>query len=296
MKTVSSFSGGKSSAYMTIHWPTDFILFACVLTEDPKMAPKDPGILRECQKRIPGFVASAEVEQTLVNVLRLEQMLGREITWVCAYESDYWLMSDTENWLPKPLTFDHLNKSINGLPGYAQRFCTTHLKVRALFWHIYLNILDAEETPCLMDIGFRVDEAHRAESTNKCERMRERFPKFCNVNAKDKKNKQKWETIEYRAFNFPMIEAGIDKFDVMKFWKNKGWKWPRYSNCAHCFFSREEELREKALLYPEHINWAVNQERKIGKQWRPKPLDVILETPPNESLFDTQQFSCFCTD
>jgi hypothetical protein len=69
MKTITALSGGKSSAYMWLHNPTDYCLFSLALTSDPATAPKDSGLLREVQCRIPGFVGTTESELTLKNLL-----------------------------------------------------------------------------------------------------------------------------------------------------------------------------------------------------------------------------------
>lgn len=51
MKTVTSVSGGKTSAMMALEFPTDHYIFAVVLTDHKLSAPKDKGLLRECQDR-----------------------------------------------------------------------------------------------------------------------------------------------------------------------------------------------------------------------------------------------------
>lgn len=78
MKTVTSVSGGKTSAMMAVEYPTDHYIFAVVLTDQIEVAPKDKGLLRECQDRIPHFKASRELDQALINVLRLEQLIGKK--------------------------------------------------------------------------------------------------------------------------------------------------------------------------------------------------------------------------
>jgi hypothetical protein len=97
MKSVTSVSGGKTSAMMALEFPTDHYIFAVVLTDHQPSAPKDKGLLRECQNRIPWFVASHEADLTLLNMLRLEQELGRRIDWVASqYSLDRYLWQDTD--------------------------------------------------------------------------------------------------------------------------------------------------------------------------------------------------------
>lgn len=99
MQTVTSLSGGKTSSMMALQFPTDHYIFAVVLTDQPEAAPKDSGLLRECQSRIPHFRASRELDLTLSNILDLEQLIGKPIDWVAA-----------------PFTFDELVKQSTDYP------------------------------------------------------------------------------------------------------------------------------------------------------------------------------------
>ena len=300
MYSVTSLSGGKSSAYMRIHWPTDYTLFACVLTDDPSMAPKDPGVLREVQRRIPGFVGTTELELTLVNLLKLEEMLGEPITWVCAYEGQHgpgW-MTDKEQggWLPKPLTFDSVIRHGVGLPDKTKRWCTDELKVRAIWWYIHNHILDSPDDLVWMHIGYRADEQHRWEKLRRCEANQIKYPTHCPVDAKDKLQKHRHRVHEYRIPHCPMIDAGIDRLDVMKFWADKGWQWPLVSNCAHCFYHNDTELQHVYERYPQYLDWAIQMEHERGARWDSKrTLTQRLSTSQGE-LFQASEFACFCTD
>jgi hypothetical protein len=70
--TVNSISGGKTSSYMATHYPSDINVFACVLTNDKSCLPSDKGLLREIQDKLPQFEGSKELDQTLINVLKVE--------------------------------------------------------------------------------------------------------------------------------------------------------------------------------------------------------------------------------
>lgn len=317
LKTITSLSGGKSSAYMRLHFPTDYTLFACVLTDDPKMAPKDPGVLRECQRRIPGFVGSAEVELTLLNLLRLEELLGEEITWVCAYEgqSNPSFISNDE-WLPNPLTFDRPIERQVSLPDKTKRWCTDELKVKAIYWHIYLNILDSPDDLVWMHIGYRADERHRWAKIARCGANMIEHPVLCPIDAKNKTAKhrikrpkprskaaQLWEGCpvpsgirEYRIPYCPMIGAGVDALDVMKFWAEKGWAWPLVSNCAHCFFHDDSELQHINERYPDHLAWASRKEVEREARWDSQRTMAQRLAVKQDELFPSREFACFCTD
>lgn len=297
MKSVTSLSGGKSSAYMAIHWPTDYTLFACVLTDDPAMAPKDPGVLRECQRRIPCFVGSAEVELTLLNVLKLEEMMGREVTWVNAWQGQTrasWIADD--GWLPAPLTFDQVIRHRGGLPDKTKRWCTDELKVQAIWWHTHNWILSDPDDLVWMHIGYRADEQHRWQKLRRCEANRIHYPTHCPIDARDKRAKHRHRIHEWRIPHCPMIEAGVDRLDVMKFWANQGWQWPLVSNCAHCFYHNDIELQHVNDRYPAHIDWAIQMEHERGARWdSQRTLAQRLATHQSE-LFPSGQFACFCTD
>lgn len=86
---------------MAVEFPTDHYVFSVVLTDQVEIAPTDKGVLREIQDRIPGFKASRELDQTLLNVLKLEQLIGKKIDWVAA-----------------PFTFDELIHQTTNYPGF----------------------------------------------------------------------------------------------------------------------------------------------------------------------------------
>ena len=298
LQTVTSLSGGKSSGYMWLHNPTDHCLFALVLTDDPATAPKDPGLLREVQERIPGFVGTTEIELTLRNVLRLEQKAQRPITWVCAYEgqSSPGYISDT-GWSPKPLTFDRLVAPRGVLPDKTKRFCTEELKVLAIFWHIYLHIMERPDDMVWMHIGYRSDEGHRWAKLQNCKQNRIKFPYSCPIGAKDKRQKHNWREYEYRIPDVPMLHDGIDQLDVMKFWAEMGWQWPLVSNCAHCFFHDDDELNHNYEGQGQTvIDWAIALEESKGATFDSKRTLKQRVSTPNLELFPSREVACFCTD
>ena len=298
LKTITSLSGGKSSGYMWLHYPTDYCLFSLVLTDDPATAPKDSGILREVQQRIPGFVGTTELELTLKNLLKLEQKAQRPITWVCAYEgqSSPGYISDNK-WMPKPLTFDRLVRRV--LPDKTKRFCTEELKVTAIFWHIYLYILDSPDDMVWMNIGYRSDESRRWLKIQDCKQNTIKFPHSCPINNKNKRHKHNWKTHEYRIPDAPMLRDSVDQLDVMKFWQDKGWQWPLVSNCAQCFFHDDSELQhnyDTSTQGKAVIDWGSKLEEQKGSRFDSKrTLKQRISTKQNE-LFPSRDFACFCTD
>lgn len=290
MKSITSISGGKTSAYMAIHYPTDYYLFAIVLNEDPLTAPKDPGVLRECRKRIPGFIGSSEVEITLKNLLYTEEILGKPIDWVCAYESQHKpsFKSDVKGWLPKPLTFDRLISAKNSLPNKSARWCTIQLKIYAIYWHTYLHIMEEPDSVVFMNIGFRSDEPLRVKKAKDCKKNRIRAPRQCHMGGR-----QKWLEHEWRVQNFPLYDNGITHEDVKLYWADKPFQWPEVSNCAHCFWHTDLELQKVESQYPNFMNWAKQQELRVGASWDKKgDIDHRLAHPVKRKSLQ----SCGCTD
>lgn len=110
-------SGGKTSAMMAVEYPTDHYVFAVVLTDQKEAAPKDIGLLRECQSRIPYFKASRELDQTLINILKLEQLIGQKIDWVAApFTFDELILQKTD--------YPGFRSKSPMLPNHRKRFCT----------------------------------------------------------------------------------------------------------------------------------------------------------------------------
>ena len=83
MKTINSLSGGKTSSYMSVHYPADYNIFALVTIDDINCKPKDESIVKYVSDKIgKDFIATAEDDSTLYAMRDLEQLLGRDIIWV----------------------------------------------------------------------------------------------------------------------------------------------------------------------------------------------------------------------
>ena len=140
MITVNSLSGGKTSSYMAVHYPTDINLFALVRINDPKCSPKDKALIQKVSDKIGSdFIATAEDDLTLYAMFDLEQLMGKEITWVTGK------------------TFDRTVELRKHLPNIEWRFCTVEMKLRPI--QKYCKKLGKVE----MNIGFRYDEKERGE-------------------------------------------------------------------------------------------------------------------------------------
>jgi len=283
MKSVTSVSGGKTSSMMALEFPTDYYIFAVVLTDHELSAPKDKGLLRECQNRIPHFVASHEADLTLLNMLRLEQELGKKIDWVASKYS-----------------LDSVITTKKMLPNAQHRFCTEQTKLVPMFWHCYLNYLESLDKPLLMNIGFRWDEPRRIEGWN-CDKEKFKFPASAWTGlSKDGdscslffRKRQQHTELEWRISQFPMYENRIDRLDVAKYWLEKGWIFPEISNCRFCFHHKDIEQQRQAELEPDNLKWWLEQEEKSGHTFGKRPLKQILDQPLLD-VFDHKP--CHCTD
>ena len=107
MVTVNSISGGKTSAYIAVHYPADYEVFSVVCLDDVRCKVKDPSVLLYAQAKLEKynnrygqFIATAEDDKTLKAMMDLEQYIGREIIWVRGLSYDDVLNSGTQTRLP----------------------------------------------------------------------------------------------------------------------------------------------------------------------------------------------------
>ncbi len=83
MKTVTSISGGKTSAYIAANYPSDALVFSLVRTNDKKLLFKDSGVRKMVSDRIGcEFIGTLEYDTIVYTMLDLEQFLGKRIDWV----------------------------------------------------------------------------------------------------------------------------------------------------------------------------------------------------------------------
>ena len=245
--TVTSVSGGKSSAYIAANYPADFLVFALVCIEDSACTPKDKKLVQEVSDRIGReFVATAEDDMILHTILDLEQYLGQEIDWVVGDSFDT-VAREKGGWLPNKL----------------HRYCTVEMKLRPMFrwWKAKIG------EPVKMQIGFRAGEERRAK------RMMERqndqgLLQFKDIVGKHANGNNKWAEMEWQHPTFPMIEDRIHRIDVVNFWKDKPVRFAQLNNCVGCFHRNPILLRKMWEAHPDKMEWFASQERIEGKgQW-----------------------------
>jgi hypothetical protein len=279
LKTISSVSGGKSSAYMAIHYPTDFYIFALVKSNDTRLAIKDTSLREYCESKVPSFIGTYESPKTLQVLRELEQMLGKEIAWVTsefALEDFVYNTTDLPGYRSrKPRLYDSRT-----------RFCTTTQKILPIAWHCWLNY---GTDPIIQNIGFRYDEPKRVKKWT-CKNDKIKLPLFCGLH---KNQNWKYFEKEWRVTNFPLHEDKVTKSHVTDFWRGKSFNFPEISNCVMCPLHTDIELAKHAFEYPEHAIILLEQELKVGASFGDRFLvDRIMEPKTKNQ----KRQNCSCTN
>lgn len=241
MTTINSLSGGKTSSYLAVNYPSDYNIFALVRTDDKNCLFPDAKVRQMVSDRIGHeFIGTLEEDDIVYTMFDLEQMIGKEIVW----------LGDK--------TFeDVIIKDGGYLPNIMRRFCTQKLKVEPIAQWCY----DNTELPVEMRIGFRANEMSRAKKMiDKSIDGIEHF-KF---KVGEKNGRNKWKTLPYRSASFPLIEDGIFKDEVENFWKDKPVRFAYKNNCVGCFHRNEVFLKHMSNRASNKFNWFVDQEIKNG--------------------------------
>lgn len=249
MQSVTSISGGQSSAYIAKNYPTDYNVFALVTISDKRCTPKDSGLVQSVSDRIGReFIATPEDDTILHTILDLEQELGRRIEWVVG----------------KP--FDDLRKS--SLPNITWRHCTELMKIKPIFkwWK------EKFSQPVQMNIGFRAGEDRRASN----------MLSKCNEQGLRAYGKTYWQRP-----HFPMIQDGIHRDKVVEFWRGGGVRFAEQNNCVGCFHRSPLVLRKMFDLHPEKMRWFEEMEAVKGAQWKSEIsyTDIKAHQPQHEINF-----------
>lgn len=244
--TVNSISGGKTSAYMAVHYPARHNVFAVVLTRDPNCRIQDKGLLAAIQAKCPEFEGSRELDQTLRNVLELEQLIGKAITWVWGK------------------TFDEVIQDRSYLPNKRMRFCTEEMKLYPIYqW--YLSAIGIQDA-CEMRIGFRADETKRVYKLLGGKYSKGSGWSWDGLGQCEKLPKSK-RRIQWRFSQCPLWLEGVTGSHVIDFWQSKGWDFPQVSNCDFCFFHRQPEMQQQSQAHPVRSKWWRERERERTHFW-----------------------------
>lgn len=245
MQTVTSISGGRSSAYCATNYPTDHNVFSLVRTSDKSCLYPDKKLRAIVEDRIQmPFVGTLEDDLIIHTILDLEQFLGRKIEWVSG------------------ITFDEVvDTKGTYLPNKFRRYCTTHLKIAPIFEWWFENFNE----PVDMHIGYRSDEGRRIQKKlDACNRngfleYRTTFEKHTKGRHK---GQNKWVSMEWQRPVFPMAIDLVIKPVVNSFWEGKAVRFAPLNNCVGCFHRNPMLLGMMFVDHPQKMGWFESQEIK----------------------------------
>jgi len=239
MTTVNSISGGKTSSFIAANYPANFNIFSLVRTNDKKVIFPDEKVRQLVSDKIgKEFIGTLEEDDIIYTILDLEQFIGQEIIW----------LSET--------TFEDVIEKAGGyLPNLMRRFCTSKMKVEPIAQWCYENT----NLPVEMRIGFRANEMSRAKSM--LDKSIDGFENF-KFKIGSKNGRNKWKELPYRIAKFPLIEDGIFKDTIEKFWKDKPVRFAYKNNCVGCFHRSEIFLKHMSQRNQKQFEWFVRMEQK----------------------------------
>ena len=121
--------------------------------------------------------------------------------------------------------------------------------------------------PVHMNIGYRFNEQKRAISINNKLNSNglSLFKASFGFHEEGRhKGKRKWESVPWRKPKYPLINDGIYKEDIIKFWKNKPIRFAPLNNCVGCFHRSPQLLKKMSVEHPNKFQWFASQEGKFG--------------------------------
>lgn len=272
MKSITSVSGGKTSAYLAVNYPTDYNIFSLVRTSDKSCAFKDEGLRKKVEDKIgKEFIGTLEDDIIIHTIFDLEQYMGREIIWVSGETFD-----------------DAIKKKGNYLPNKMARYCTTELKTVPIAQYLYHNNLN----PIEMQFGYRANEQGRAKKMK--QGLNERgFVEVKIPVGKHDSGRNKWKTIDYQRPSFPLINNGIFRDNIHEFWKDKPVRFAKFNNCVGCWWRNEIMLNHQAKDHPNKMEWFAKKEEETGNRFKTETTyRKIIEYKMQAQLFDDDFNSC----
>ena len=275
MKTCTSISGGKTSAYLAANYPTDYNVFALVRTDDTACKFPDKKLRQAVEDRIQKpFIGTLEDDLIINTIFDLEQHIGREISWVSGR------------------TFDEITQRGDKvyLPNKVQRFCTIEMKIEPIFYWWAEHIGEPIET----QIGFRANEMRRAKNMlARCNS--DGLTEFKATFEKHKDGRNKWVNVPYQKPSFPLIADGIFKDNIDAYWKDKNVRFAWMNNCVGCFHKQPLLLKKMFEKHPNKLEWFAKRERESinSAHWRSDiKYDDVKKWNSQFDLFDDDFNEC----
>jgi hypothetical protein len=277
MKTINSLSGGKTSSYMAVHYPADYNIFALVTIEAEYCKPKDKSIVKYASDKLgKEFIATAESDKTLYVMRDLEQLLGKEITWVSGD------------------SFEQVCLKKKALPNLMMRFCTTEMKIKPIFeW--WQNNFNGEKID--MNIGFRYDEKERGYD-KKGKKKKEK--PFKHIIGKNENGTNKWQETQWRDTYYPLINLRVTHSSVAKWAESTSLVFPPDSNCVGCFWKHTQQLRKNWEDETLKMRWFSELEQKMKRRFKKEmTFEQVKQLGLQQDFFFGTGSGCnagFCTD
>lgn len=250
MKTVNSLSGGHTSSYLEVHYPSDYSLFALVCINDRNAGRDlDKKLVQMANDRLqkycshwPEFVATSEDPIILKTMFELEQITGREIIWL------------------RGMAWEDMLRFKKAIPNMNKRFCTTIMKMQPIFEFLYMHT----ELPVKMRVGYRWDEMERAGTFTEAWK----YATHCEYQEKSNRWIHRWKEIPWRVGEFPLIEDKVMHHHVRNFWKGKPIEFPEDSNCQNCFWKDPQQLRKNFDTNAPIMYWSAIQEELYDRTFK----------------------------
>lgn len=257
MLTVNSLSGGKTSSFIAANYKADLNVFALVCIDchnaggaiDWKIKQLVNDRLQKHSSHWPEFVATSEDPTVLKTILDLEQFIGKEIIWL------------------RGIGWEQAIEKRKSIPNQFKRWCTTMFKIEPIFEFLFLNT----ELPVKMNIGYRYDEKERAETNSNIHF----YSTHCQYRKKSNSWVHRWQEIQWRVSQYPLIQDRITHPKIVSFWKDKGIKFAEDSNCQNCFWKHDQQLRRNFDTNKAIMQWSKIQEDIAGYTFKTRSLHKI---------------------
>lgn len=230
-KTVLSFSGGRSSAYMLAH-----VLSANKGTSDLIVCFANTG---------------KEHEETLKFVHECGKRWSVEIVWLEYRDNDagFQIVTfDTASRNGEP--FAALIKKRKYLPNPVTRFCTVELKIRVIHKYLRSIGLGTEENPVSMMTGIRADEQRRVSK----------------IRARGTTSESR-----HAEMVLPLADANVGVDDITSFWSAQDFDLglptingkTMLGNCDLCFLKGAKQVFSIIASDKGVADWWIEQESAV---------------------------------
>ncbi len=123
----------------------------------------------------------------------------------------------------------------------------------------------------------------------------------------DEQHRAKTESNDRWQYWYPLIDAGVSKLDVNKFWSeyyfdlqldNASGSTAK-GNCDFCFLKSEATLAAMAKMHPDRARWWIEMENKIGSTFRKgRDLNEFVDFVSRQEdwVFNEQSYFCQSDD